>query len=145
MHSGAGMAMNFGLGADFCNAGRAFMFALGCVQSLKCHTDACPTGVATQDSTRPRGLVPMEKAERVTRFQRHTLHSFREMVIAMGLDNPWQIAPHLMSERINGVQSDSFEHLYRFLEPGQLLDSPESTPYAKAWAAARADTFREVA
>ena len=50
-----------------------------------------------------------------------------------------------MSERINGVQSDSFEHLYRFLEPGQLLDSPESTPYAKAWAAARADTFREVA
>ena len=145
VHSGAGMAMNFGLGADFCNAGRAFMFALGCVQSLKCHTDACPTGVATQDSTRQRGLVPMEKAERVTRFQRHTLHSFREMVIAMGLDNPWQIAPHLMSERINGVQSDSFEHLYRFLEPGQLLDSPESTPYAKAWAAARADTFREVA
>ena len=145
VHSGAGMAMNFGLGADFCNAGRAFMFALGCVQSLKCHTDACPTGVATQDSTRQRGLVPMEKAERVTRFQRHTLHSFREMVIAMGLDNPWQIAPHLMSERINGVQSDSFEHLYRFLEPGELLDSPESTPYAKAWAAARADTFREVA
>ena len=93
----------------------------------------------------PGHALAMEKAERVTRFQRHTLHSFREMVIAMGLDNPWQIAPHLMSERINGVQSDSFEHLYRFLEPGELLDSPESTPYAKAWAAARADTFREVA
>ena len=143
VHSGAGMAMNFGLGADFCNAGRAFMFALGCVQSLKCHTDACPTGIATQDATRQRGLVPMEKAERVTRFQRHTLHSFREMVIAMGLDNPWQIAPHLMSERMNGAQSDSLDNLYRFLDPGELVDSPEGTPYAKAWAAARADTFAE--
>ena len=143
VHSGAGMAMNFGLGADFCNAGRAFMFALGCVQSMKCHTDACPTGVATQDATRQRGLVPMEKAERVTRFQRHTLHSFREMVIAMGLDNPWQIAPHLMSERMNGAQSDSIDNLYRFLDPGELVDSPEGTPYAKAWAAAQADTFAE--
>lgn len=143
VHSGAGMAMNFGLGADFCNAGRAFMFALGCVQSLKCHTDACPTGIATQDSTRQRGLVPMEKAERVARFQRHTLHSFREMVVAMGLDNPWQIAPCHISERQNGAQSDSLDRIHRFLEPGELLDAPGDTPYARAWAAAQADTFGE--
>ena len=143
VHSGAGMAMNFGLGADWCNAGRAFMFALGCVQSMKCHNDMCPTGVATQDATRQRGLVPMEKAERVARFQRHTLHSFREMIVAMGLDNPWQITPAHISERQNSAQSDSLDHIHRFLEPGQLLDSPESTPYATAWAAARADTFAE--
>ena len=143
VHSGAGMAMNFGLGADFCNAGRAFMFALGCVQSMKCHTDACPTGIATQDSTRQRGLVPMEKAERVARFQRHTLHSFREMVVAMGLDNPWQIAPCHISERQNGAQSDSLDRIHRFLEPGELLDAPGDTPYARAWAAAQADTFGE--
>ena len=143
VHSGAGMAMNLGLGADWCNAGRAFMFALGCVQSMKCHADTCPTGVATQDATRQRGLVPMEKAERVARFQRHTLHSFREMVVAMGLDNPWQIEPGDISERLNGAQSDSLDRLHGFLQPGALLDSPESTPYAHAWAAARAETFRE--
>lgn len=143
VHSGAGMAMNFGLGADWCNAGRGFMFALGCVQSMKCHADTCPTGIATQDATRQRGLVPMEKAERVARFQRHTLHSFREMVVAMGLDNPWQIAPAHISERQNGAQSDSIDRLHHFVEPGELLDSPESTPYASAWAAARADTFGE--
>ena len=143
VHSGAGMAMNLGLGADWCNAGRAFMFALGCVQSMKCHADTCPTGVATQDATRQRGLVPMEKAERVARFQRHTLHSFREMVGAMGLDNPWQIEPGDISERLNGAQSDSLDRLHGFLQPGALLDSPESTPYAHAWAAARAETFRE--
>ena len=143
VHSGAGMAMNFGLGADWCNAGRAFMFALGCVQSMKCHNDMCPTGVATQDATRQRGLVPMEKAERVARFQRHTLHSFREMIVAMGLDNPWHITPAHISERQNSAQSDSLDHIHRFLEPGRLLDSPESAPYATAWAAARADTFAE--
>ncbi len=145
VHSGAGMAMNFGLGADWCNAGRGFMFALGCVQSMKCHADTCPTGIATQDATRQRGLVPMEKAERVARFQRHTLHSFREMVVAMGLDNPWQIAHAHISERQNGAQSDSIDRLHHFVEPGELLDSPESTPYASAWAAARADTFGEAA
>ena len=142
VHSGAGMAMNFALGADWCNAARAFMFALGCVQSMKCHTDLCPTGVATQDATRQRGLVVPVKAERVTRFQRHTLHSLREIVVAMGLENPWQIRPDYLSERINSARSDSIDKIYRFLQPGELIDAPESTQYAAAWKAARADSFR---
>ncbi|GGD61852.1 hypothetical protein GCM10011411_22580 [Aurantiacibacter arachoides] len=141
VHSGAGMAMNFGLGADWSNAGRAFMFALGCVQSMKCHTDRCPTGVATQDATRQRGLVVPTKAERVTRFQRHTLHALREMVVAMGLDTPWQIEPRHISERWNSARSDTIDNIYRFLEPGELLAEPEGTPYARDWAGARPDSF----
>ena len=141
VHSGAGMAMNFGLGADWCNAGRAFMFSLGCVQSMRCHTDRCPTGIATQDPSRQRGLVVEDKYERVARFQRQTLHTLREMVIAMGLDNPWQIAPKDISERLDSARSDSIDHIYRFLEAGQLLDSADSTPYAAQWRAARSDSF----
>ncbi len=143
VHSGAGMAMNFGLGADWCNAGRAFMFALGCVQSMKCHADTCPTGIATQDSTRQRGLVVGDKAERVARFQRHTLHSLREMVLAMGLDNPWQIEPCHVSERLNAARSDTIDDIYQFLEPNQLLDAPETTQYADHWVAAQVETFGE--
>ena len=142
-HSGAGMAMNFGLGADFCNAGRAFMFALGCVQSLKCHTDHCPTGIATQDSTRQRGLVVTDKSERVARFQRSTLESFREMVIAMGLENPWQIEPRHISERLDSARADSVDRIQTFLAPGQLLDDAGSTPYQRYWDAARIDSFEE--
>ena len=145
VHSGAGMAMNFGLGADWCNAGRAFMFALGCVQSMQCHTDRCPTGIATQDVTRQRGLVVPTKAERVTRFQRHTLHALREMVVAMGLDNPWQIAPKHISERQNSARSDTIDQIYAFLEPGDLLDKPDTTQYARAWNLAQAESFREAA
>ena len=143
VHSGAGMAVNFGLGADWCNAGRAFMFALGCVQSMKCHADTCPTGIATQDATRQRGLVVMDKAERVARFQRHTLHSFREMVMAMGLDNPWQLAPCHISERLDSARADSIDTIYGFLEEGQLLDDPGSTQYRRYWDAAQAHTFGE--
>ena len=143
VHSGAGLAMNFGLGADWCNAGRAFMFALGCVQSMNCHTDRCPTGIATQDATRQRGLVVPTKAERVARFQRHTLHALREMVVAMGLDNPWQITPCHISERANSARSDSIDNIYGFLQPGELLERPEETQYAKAWTAAQAHSFGE--
>ncbi|WP_370033919.1 FMN-binding glutamate synthase family protein [Qipengyuania mesophila] len=143
VHSGAGMAMNLGLGADWCNAARAMMFALGCVQSMKCHTDACPTGIATQDSTRQRGLVVGDKAERVARFQRHTLHSLREMVVAMGLDNPWQIEPCHISERLDSARASSIDDIYSFLEPNQLLDDPGSTPYAADWDAAQAANFGE--
>ena len=43
------IARAMALGADWCNSARGFMFALGCIQSQSCHTDRCPTGVATQD------------------------------------------------------------------------------------------------
>ena len=144
VHSGAGLAMNFGLGADWCNAARAFMFSLGCVQSMKCHTDMCPTGIATQDATRQRGLVVDDKAERVARFQRHTLHALRELVVAMGLENPWQIKPSHISERQNSARADSIDHIYNFLEPGELLQNPSGTQYERYWRAASPQQFREL-
>ena len=142
IHSGAGMAMNFALGADWCNAARAFMFSLGCVQSMRCHTDTCPTGVTTQDATRQRGLVVEDKAERVARFQRQTLMGLREMIVSMGLNSPWELKPHHVRERRDSVRSDSIDRIYAFLEPGQLLDAAEDTPYARHWKAARADSFK---
>ena len=145
VHSGAGLAMNLALGADWCNAARAFMFALGCVQSMRCHADTCPTGVATQDPGRQRGLVVADKAERVARFQRHTLVGLREIVVAMGLDDPWQMAPCDLSERLSSARASPVDEIYTFLEPGQLLDDPASTPYERYWNAARADSFRRAA
>ncbi|MBX7533963.1 FMN-binding glutamate synthase family protein [Qipengyuania sp. 1XM1-15A] len=142
IHSGAQMAKSFALGADWCNAARPFMFALGCIQSMNCHKGTCPTGVATQEEWRQRGLVVEDKAPRVARFQRQTLHSLREITIAMGLDSPWEMKPMDMRERINGARSDAFDKIYYFAEEGVLLDRPSSTPLARHWAAARADSFR---
>ena len=144
IHSGAQMAKAFALGADWCNAARPFMFALGCVQSMQCHTGNCPTGVATQQAWRQRGLVVEDKAPRVARFQKQTVHSLREIVVAMGLQTPWEIQPHDMRERVNGARSDSIDRIYSFIDEGALLDDPDTTRLARHWHAARADTFRRV-
>ena len=141
IHSGAQMAKMFALGADWCNAARPFMFSLGCVQSMQCHTGNCPTGVATQKAWRQQGLVIEDKAPRVARFQRQTLHSLREIVVAMGLPDPWSITPADMRERLNGAKSSAVDRIYTFVEPGQLLDDADSTPLAYAWNAASAETF----
>ena len=58
----------FGLGCDLVNVGREAMIAVGCIQSQRCHTGRCPTGVATQNPWLIRGLDPEEKAARVASY-----------------------------------------------------------------------------
>ena len=55
-------------GADSVNSARGFMFALGCIQSLKCNKNTCPTGITTHDRRLQRGLNPDDKAVRVANF-----------------------------------------------------------------------------
>ncbi|MCC6472388.1 MAG: FMN-binding glutamate synthase family protein [Burkholderiales bacterium] len=55
-------------GADFVNTARGFMFALGCIQSLRCHQNTCPTGVTTHNKRLQRGLVVEEKSLRVAQY-----------------------------------------------------------------------------
>jgi glutamate synthase domain-containing protein 2 len=55
--TGFSMYKNFAMGADVCNAARSFLFSLGCIQSLKCNTNTCPTGITTQNKELSWGLV----------------------------------------------------------------------------------------
>jgi len=55
-------------GADFVNTARGFMFSLGCIQALRCHTNTCPTGVTTHNPRLQRGLVVEEKYLRVASY-----------------------------------------------------------------------------
>ncbi|MGZ3269043.1 MAG: FMN-binding glutamate synthase family protein, partial [Croceibacterium sp.] len=91
---------------------------------------------------RQRGLVVEDKATRVARFQHQTLMGLREMLVAMGLNSPWELKPHHVSERLNSVRSDSIDRFYHFLEEGQLADTPDDTQYARYWEAAQANSFK---
>src|SRR5262250_3288577 len=106
------IARTMALGADWCNAARGFMFALGCIQSQSCHTDRCPVGVATQDRTRQRALVVSDKAERVYNFHASTLHALAEFVAAAGLDHPNEFLPSHFSRRISAREVVTFAELY---------------------------------
>ena len=60
------------VGADFINTARGFMFALGCIQALRCHTNTCPTGITTHNKRLQRGLVVDEKYLRVAQLRAAT-------------------------------------------------------------------------
>jgi glutamate synthase domain-containing protein 2 len=129
------------LGADWCNSARGFMFALGCIQSLSCHTDRCPTGVTTQDPTRNRALSVPLKTERVYNYHHATLHALAELIAAAGLDHPQEIRPIHFSQRVSSTEVKSFAQLYPSLQPGELLDGTEDVRFKDAWAMARAESF----
>jgi glutamate synthase domain-containing protein 2 len=139
------MARVLALGADWCNAARGFMFAVGCIQAQSCHTGECPTGVATQDPLRQRAIVVPDKAERVTSFHRNTLHALAELVAAAGLQHPSQLRPHHFLRRASSDKVISLAEQYEQLKPGQLTADPRSSPrFGEAWALASADSFARV-
>jgi len=136
------MARAFALGADWCNSARGFMFSLGCIQSLSCHTDRCPTGVATQDPTRARALVVEDKQTRVFQFHHATLHALAELVAAAGLEHPSQLRPEHFTRRVSQFETRSFAELYPRLEPGELLRGTSDPRFARAWDLADAQSFQ---
>jgi len=137
------IARTLAMGADWCNAGRGFMFALGCIQSLSCHTDRCPTGIATQDPRRWQHLDLADKATRVHHYHENTLRALRELLCAAGLTDPAQLGPEHILRRVSAVEIRSLAALYRYLEPGELLRRvPEHSVFHDYWADARADSFQ---
>jgi hypothetical protein len=117
------------------------MFALGCIQSLRCHTDQCPTGVATQDPIRQRALVISEKANRVASFHRETVLALAEVVAAAGLNHPADLKPHHISKRTALGKVKTYEQMHHFLEPGELLSGTEDPSFKDIWPKARPDSF----
>ncbi len=134
------------IGADWANSARGFMFAIGCIQAQACHTNRCPTGVATQDPWRQRALVVDDKAQRVASFHRNTVHALAEMLAAAGLDHPSRLEPRHLARRVSDTQIRMFSELHYFLKPGELLSAQnENGFYARMWRLAQADSFDAVA
>ena len=138
------IARYMALGADWCNAGRGFMLALGCIQAQTCHTGNCPTGVTTQDPLRQQALVVPDKAERVTRFHHHTLEALKELVQAAGLEHPQQITAHHIVRRLTDTEVRLLSNLVLQVAPGALLGPLDDLPsvFKLYWPLASADSFR---
>ncbi|MEU5214171.1 FMN-binding glutamate synthase family protein [Streptomyces sp. NPDC020742] len=127
-------------GADYTNAARAMMFAVGCIQAQRCHTNTCPVGVATQDPRRARALDVEDKSERVRRFQEATVRSAVQIMASMGVTDPADLRPHMLRRRVDATTVLSGAEMYDLLAPGELLADPPRT-WAEDWAAADPDRF----
>src|SRR5204863_106578 len=129
------------LGADWCNAARGFMFAVGCIQAQHCHTDRCPTGVSTQDPARQRAIVVPDKAERVASFHRETIKALSDLIAAAGLSHPHDLRPTHFMQRAAPDRTISFAELYPVMRPGELLAEISSPGIREAWTMANPKSF----
>ena len=135
------MARAFALGADWCNAARGFMFAVGCIQAQQCHTGHCPTGVTTQDPLRQRAIVVPDKAQRVANFHRETVKALAELIAAAGIENPKELSPRHFMRRAAADRVVTFAEQYHIMRPGELLRGGGNALMQEAWGLARADSF----
>ncbi|MFD8572099.1 FMN-binding glutamate synthase family protein [Streptomyces sp. NPDC059639] len=138
--TGADIVKRLIQGADFTNAARAMMFAVGCIQAQRCHTNTCPVGVATQDPRRARALDVADKSVRVHHFQRATVRSASQIMAAMGVRDPSGLGPHQLIRRIAPHELLPYADLYDWLEPHELTAGPPPA-WASDWAAADPDRF----
>jgi glutamate synthase domain-containing protein 2 len=76
------------VGADFVNSARGFMLSLGCIQSLQCNRNTCPTGITTQNPKLQRGLVVTDKSEKVYHYATNVMHEVGIIAHSCGVDDP---------------------------------------------------------
>ena len=105
-------AWAFCAGADFVNSARGFMFALGCIQSLQCNKNTCPTGIATHDKKLQSGLDPENKANRVANFAKNMHKEIGIVAHSCGVHEPRQLKRYHARIRLDNGKSVSLDDLY---------------------------------
>jgi glutamate synthase domain-containing protein 2 len=100
----ADAAWALAVGADFVSSARGFLFALGCIQSLQCNRNTCPTGITTHDPRLQKGLVPAEKALRIAHYHANLVHEVGIIAHACGASEPRHLTrAHCRVVQANGT------------------------------------------
>jgi glutamate synthase domain-containing protein 2 len=108
----ADVAWAFCAGADMVNNARGFMFALGCIQALKCDKNTCPTGITTHNPRLQRGLDPANKAVRVHNYIKNIIKEVEIIAHACGVDEPRELQrEHLLIVQASG-RSTPFDQVW---------------------------------
>ncbi len=108
----AEVAWAYCAGADFVNSARGFMFALGCIQAMKCNKNTCPTGITTHDARLQRGLNPEDKAVRVANFVKKIHYGVGLIAHSCGVRHPRELKRyHVRIMQPNG-RSMPLDELY---------------------------------
>ncbi len=143
--TGFGMVKRMALGADLCYSARGMMLSIGCIQALRCNSNHCPVGIATQDPQLTAGLNPSDKRVRVKNFHHETIESACELIGAMGLTTASELRPWHIMRRVSPTEVRHYGEIYEFLEEGALLREKLPATYERACNAAAAHTFKSVA
>jgi glutamate synthase domain-containing protein 2 len=115
------MAQRLAMGADICNSARGMMMSLGCIQALRCNSNECPVGVATQDEQLVSGLVVKTKRTRVMNYQSETVRTLMELCAAAGLQSPDELTRFHINRRVSATETQTYAEIYG---PGRMPDLP---------------------
>jgi glutamate synthase domain-containing protein 2 len=105
-------AMAFAMGADVINVAREAMMSIGCIQAQVCHTNKCPTGIATQSKWLQNGIDPTLKSVRLAQYFKSFRKEFIEITHAAGYEHPCQftmddieinVDDHNLSKELSGT------------------------------------------
>lgn len=108
----AEVAWAYCAGADVAVSARGFMFALGCIQALKCNKNTCPTGITTHDPRLQRGLDPEDKAERVRNFVERIRYDVGVIAHSCGVPHPRALKRYHCRIVQNSGRSIPLDELY---------------------------------
>ena len=142
--TGFDMFMAAALGADSCASARPMMMAVGCIQTLRCHSNDCPVGVATQNARLMGGLDIDDKSKRIAGYHSKTVKAFGHLIRAAGLEHPSQIGPQHVQRRIDETTIASLSRFYDQLTEGVLIEAGgEAAPeqWQRYLAQSSPDTF----
>ncbi len=104
----------FALGCDLVNVGREAMLAIGCIQAQKCHTDTCPTGVATQNAWLAHGLDPELKSVRLANYVKTLRRDLVKVAEACGVEHPGLIDADSVEVLTGRTASTSLRDVYHY-------------------------------
>ncbi len=126
--SGFHLVKTLALGADICNSARGMMLALGCVHSLTCNSNKCPTGVATQNPKLFRGLVVSDKSQRVAQFHKRTVHATADIISSAGIRHTKELNRTNIYRRTSQNCIQRYDQIFPYIQSGSLLsdDIPEA-------------------
>lgn len=107
----------FALGCDMVNVGRTALFAIGCIQAQRCHTDRCPTGVATQNPRLTRGLDPSDKGVRCGNYLAGVRFELERLSWACGVKHPAMVDADMIEILEDRWSSETLRAMVGY-EPG---------------------------
>jgi len=108
----SGIAWALAVGTDFVVSARGFMFALGCIQSLQCNKNTCPTGITTHNLTLQRGLHPKTKSVRVANFVKNMNYEVGIIAHSCGVKEPRKLKRYHARVVMEDGKSRPLDELY---------------------------------
>ncbi len=131
----------FSLGADLCNSARGMMFAVGCIQALRCNSNNCPAGVATQDPKLYRLVDVEDKSKRVARYHNKTMDELKHLLCAAGFSRVKDIKKSHIKRRIGPGKIMNYSRIYPEMSENSLIDGTYQGDWLDDWQRATSQKF----